>query len=117
MFKHLFSKLEAALPGLKSAAVVGQDGIEVDVFVKEDLPHEILSAEMNGILRTMDRLRSELALGTLSEVVIRTDTQNILLTALSEGLFLLLVTGPSETTGKVRYETQRLAHEFVEAVR
>ena len=66
MFESLFAGLEQSLPGMKAIALVGDDGIEVDSHVKADMPHEVLSAEMNGILRNLERLRQELELGKLS---------------------------------------------------
>jgi predicted regulator of Ras-like GTPase activity (Roadblock/LC7/MglB family) len=117
MFKSLFAGLEQSLPGMKAIALVGDDGIEVDSYVKDDLPHEVLSAEMNGILRNLDRLRHELELGKLTEVILRTQNQNIILFSLAEGLFILLVTEPTETTGRARFEIQRLAPKFVEILK
>jgi len=114
MFKSLFSQLDAALPGLKAVSVVGNDGIEVDQFVKQDIAHDVLSAEMTGITRTLERLQVELNLGKLHEVVIRTDSQNVFIFSLGNGLFILLVTDASAATGKARYEVQRIAHKFSE---
>lgn len=117
MFESLFAGLEQTLPGMKAIALVGDDGIEVVSHVKTDLPHEVLSAEMNGILRNLDRLRQELELGKLNEVILRTQNQNIILFSLSEGLFILLVTEPTETTGRARFEIQRLAPQFIEIIK
>lgn len=116
MFKPIFAEIEKALPGLRAISVVGDDGIEIDNHVKADLAHEVLSAEMTGILRTMDRLKRELSLGNLAEVIVRTDSQNIVIIALNAGLFVLAVTDPSESTGQVRYEIQRHAHKFLEVL-
>jgi predicted regulator of Ras-like GTPase activity (Roadblock/LC7/MglB family) len=117
MFSSLFKRMRDVLPGLRAVAVVGDDGIEVDRFVLEDLPHEVLSAEMNGVLRTLKRLRGEIALGSIHEVVIRTEAENILLCALAEGLFVLVVTDPATATGRSRFEVQRLAHEFQDVLK
>jgi predicted regulator of Ras-like GTPase activity (Roadblock/LC7/MglB family) len=114
MFEAVFSQIENALPGLRAISVVGDDGIEIDSYVKSDLAHEVISAEMTGILRTLDRAKSELSLGRLDEVVIRTDEENILLLSLNAGLFVLLVTDPTEATGRARYEVKRLAHQIIE---
>ena len=118
MFEPMFNRLLDSLPGVKALAVVGDDGIEIESRARaEDVPHEVLSAEMNGILKTMQRLRLELALGRLSELIVRTETQNIILFALSDGLFILLVSDPAETTGRTRYEVQRIAHQFQDALK
>jgi predicted regulator of Ras-like GTPase activity (Roadblock/LC7/MglB family) len=118
MFEQQFTRLLESLPDLRAVAVVGDDGIEIESTVREDeVPHEVLSAEMNGILKTLQRLRSELALGPLNEFIVRTESQNVILFALSEGLFILLVTTPSEATGKTRFEVQRIAHQFQDALK
>lgn len=117
MFSPLFMKLRDGLPGFRAVAVVGDDGIEIDRFVLEDLPHEVLSAEMNGVLKTLKRLRGEIALGPIREVVIRTEAENILLCSLAEGLFILVVTDPATATGRARFAVQRLAHEFQDVLK
>jgi len=116
MFRKIFQSLEETNPGLKSISVVGRDGIEVDHYVREDLPHDVLSAEMNGILKNLERMAAEYGLESILEVVIRSKDQNILLLNLSEELFLLMITDPEETTGKARYEIKRHAHRFLEAL-
>lgn len=114
MFESLFSQLDSTLPGLKAVSVVGNDGIEIEQFVKSDLAHDVLSAEITGILRTLERLQVELSLGKLQEVIIRTDLQNLFVFSLAGGLYILLVTDSIAATGKARYEVQRIAHEFSE---
>ena len=114
MFESLFSELDAALPGLKAVSIVGNDGIEVDQFIKGDMAHDVLSAEMTGITRTLDRLQVELGFGKLHEIVVRTDGQNVFIFSLANGLFILLVTEASTATGKARYEVQKIAHKFSE---
>jgi len=113
MFEALFKKLEAQIVGFRFAAVVGDDGIEVEVYMKSELPHEMLSAEMNGIVRTINRMQGELSLGKLSEMVVRAEEQNVILSNLQEGLFILVVTDSSETTGRTRYLIQAIAPEFM----
>ena len=116
MFREVFSEIEAQVPDLQAISLVGRDGIEIDSRVREDLPHEVLSAEMNGLLRNLERLESEFGLGKTEEMVIRTAAQNILLFALSREIFVLVITGPSSATGQTRYHIQRQAHRFLEVL-
>jgi predicted regulator of Ras-like GTPase activity (Roadblock/LC7/MglB family) len=116
MFRELFRILAGVIPGFRAASVVGYDGIEIESHVPSDLPHEVLSAELNGILRNLDRLKADVGMGTLEEVVIRTNAENILLLRLSPELFILVITEPGHSTGQARYEVQRLAHRFLEAL-
>jgi predicted regulator of Ras-like GTPase activity (Roadblock/LC7/MglB family) len=114
MFEPLFSQLDASIPGLRAVSVVGNDGIEIEQYVKSQLAHDVLSAEMTGILRTLERLHGELDLGKLQEVIVRTDLQNIFIVSLSGGLYILLVTDSASTTGKARYAVQKITHKFSE---
>ena len=75
-----------------------------------------MSAELNGALRNLKRLQQDLELGSLREVIIRTEKENLLLFTITEGFFVLLVTTPAEATGKARYEVQRRAHLFLQLV-
>jgi predicted regulator of Ras-like GTPase activity (Roadblock/LC7/MglB family) len=114
MFKAIFQELERSLPGILAISVVGDDGMEVESHICEEVPHEVMSAELNGVMRSLHRIQMEQDLGQIGEVVIRTTKQNILLVSLSGGLFVLLVTSSSVPTGKARYEVQRQVHRFVE---
>ncbi len=112
MFENIFRELEGRLKGFMAVAIVSADGIEIEAKVKEELSHEVLSAEMNSILQHLDRLQDEISLGAYEEVVIKTDKENICLIRVSEEAFVLLVTDKSETTGRSLYEVQRLIPEF-----
>ncbi len=116
MFSVLFDELHRSVPGLKAVSVVGDDGIEVDGRRYEELPQEVLSAEMNGLLKTLKRLREEIALGAPRDLVIRTDAEVLLLCPLQGGLSVLVVAGEGTSAGLARYHVQRLAHRFVEAL-
>ena len=116
MFSDLFRHLEASIPALQAVTVVGRDGIEIQSHVRGDLPHEVLSAEMNGLLRNIERMGAELGMEMASEVIIRNQAQNMLLFSLSRDLFLLVITGPTSATGATRYQVQRVAHRFLDAL-
>lgn len=113
MFKELFKEIAAAIPGFRAAAVVGSDGIEIECYVQESLPHEVLSAELNGMLRNLARMREEVGIGAFQEAVLRTKQENILLLTLSDEMFLLLIMGAEHPTGRARYEIQRQAYRFL----
>lgn len=117
MFSALFEELHRSVPGLKAVSVVGDDGIEVDGRRFEELPHDVLSAEMNGLLKTLKRLQGEIALGAPRDLAIRTEAETVLLCPLQEGLSVLLVAGEGTPTGLARYHVQRLAHRFLEALK
>lgn len=112
MFKDLFDILENKIKGLKAAVVVSGDGIEIESRIKSDLPHEILSAELNTVLRDLDRLKEDSQIGSYEEVIIRTEKENICLIKLSSETFVLLVTDTLEPTGRSVYEVKRLAPQF-----
>ncbi len=116
MFRDIFHSLEEAIPGLRLVSVVARDGIEVDYFVREDLPHDVFSAELNGVLKNLERIAEEYELHSISEVVIRAKEHNILLLNLSQEVFVLVFIAPEEPTGKARYEIQRHAHRFLEVL-
>ena len=59
MFRDLFESLEASIPGFRFICVVARDGIEVGSHQSEEFPHEVLSAEMNGVLQNLERMSEE----------------------------------------------------------
>jgi predicted regulator of Ras-like GTPase activity (Roadblock/LC7/MglB family) len=113
MFKELFKLLEERVKGFKAAVVVCGDGIEIESQMKNAFSHEILSAELNTILRHLDRLKEDSQIGSYEEVVIRTDKENICLVKLSKDIFVLFVTETYEPTGHSVYEVMRLAPDFL----
>ncbi|MEJ2366815.1 MAG: roadblock/LC7 domain-containing protein [Acidobacteriota bacterium] len=116
MFESVFQKLEEGIPGFRAASVVGGDGIEVESHVNDTLPHDVLSAELNAVVRNLDRLKDEIGLGRLEEIALRTESENIFMARLSPDLALLVVTQRSEVTGRTRYQIQRMAHQFIERI-
>ena len=113
MFKELFRLLEERVKGFKAVVVVSGDGIEIESKINSAFSHEILSAELNTVLRHLDRLREDSQIGGYEEVIIRTDRENICLVKLSKEIFILFVTETSEPTGRSVYEVKRLAPEFL----
>lgn len=114
MFETVFGKLEERLKGFRAAVFVSVDGIEIEARVKEELSHEVLSAELNSILQHLERLNKDVSLGSYEEVIIKTDKENVCLIKISKEAFILLIIEKSETTGKAIYEVERLIPEFLE---
>lgn len=114
MFKELFRLLEERVKGFRAVVVVSGDGIEIESKINSAFSHEILSAELNTILRHLDRLREDSQIGAYEEVVIKTDRENICLVKLSNEMFILFVTDTGEPTGHSVYEVKRLAPDFLE---
>ncbi|MCX7831127.1 MAG: roadblock/LC7 domain-containing protein [Acidobacteria bacterium] len=112
MFEQIFELLEERLKGFRAAVVVSSDGIEIEAKVKEELSHEVLSAELNSILQHLERLNEDVSLGSYEEVIIKTNKENVCLVKVSSEAFILLITDKNETTGKAIYEVQRLIPEF-----
>jgi predicted regulator of Ras-like GTPase activity (Roadblock/LC7/MglB family) len=113
MFKELFRLLEERVRGFKAVVVVSGDGIEIESKIKSAFSHEILSAELNTILRHLDRLKEDSQIGSYEEVIIRTDKENICLIKLSREMFVLFVTETYEPTGHSVYEVKRLSPDFL----
>lgn len=107
MFEKIFDEIESKIADFKAISVVSMDGIEIESRIKEDLQHEVLSAEMNGILQHLKRLKDDVSIGLYEEVVIKTEKENICLIKINEEVFVLIVTGKSVPTGKVIYEVVR----------
>ena len=113
MFREVFAEMEATIPDLQAVCLVGRDGIEIDSYMQEDLPHEVLSAEMNGLLRNLERLEKEFGLGRTDEMIIRTQTQNILMLALSRDLFVLVRAPPPPVQHRQRHSRRNVSYLWV----
>ncbi len=87
------------------AVVMGYDGISIDEHIKEnanvDVP--LLAIEYSAVLKEIKKTVSVLKIGKMEEVSINTESFLVIIRAINEDLFVVLVILKEGNYGKGRY--------------
>ena len=115
MFKERLRSLLDRVEGARGVSLVAEDGIAVDsVSADPELDLEVLAAEL---LTQVNRLASgspDLALGAVSQFSITADRYSVLLGALTESYYLMVVVAAGGSFGRARFELRRAPLDFAE---
>jgi len=106
--KPVLDDMLMRLPGALGAAVVGLDGIPVEIATAgPDVNMELVAAEGIGVARQSGWTPTGDNTASPEEIAITGPSRLTILRALGSGYFLCLVTGPGIIPGKARYEAWR----------
>lgn len=116
MFRERLRELVERIDGALAVSLVAQDGIPVESFggQEQGLDVEALAAEVLAQTRSISDDHREIEVGEVRQFSITTDRYTILVSALAEGYYLLLVLGPKGIYGKARFELRRALLRFEE---
>ncbi len=114
MFRERLRELTERIDGAVAVSLVAKDGIAVESYGGEEqgLDLEVLAAEILAQTRSISDDHREIKFGEVRQFSITTDRYTILVSALSEGYYLLLVLGPEGIYGRARFELRRAILRF-----
>jgi predicted regulator of Ras-like GTPase activity (Roadblock/LC7/MglB family) len=119
MFKEALQAIVQKTDGAIGALIMGSDGLEVEKFFSDDgrdANLDVAAAEFTSLVRNATRSGSDLALGSLRELVISLEKVTIVMRMLSRDYFVVLAIKPDGNLGRGRYELRKgellLAKEF-----
>ncbi len=114
MFQERLRQLTERIDGALAVSLVAQDGIPVESFGHQEagLDVDALAAELLAQTRSISDDHREIELGEVRQFSITTDRYTIVVSALAEGYYLLLVLGPEGIYGKARFELRRAILQF-----
>ncbi len=113
MFEERLSAIRGRVGGALAVSLVARDGIPVESDVADSsLDLEVLAAELLTQVREIADDHRELSVGAVRQFSITTDRYTLMLGALTEDYFLLLVLGENGNFGRARYELRRAPLEF-----
>lgn len=109
MFVDRLQLVKDRIDGAVAVSLVAKDGIPVESVGKEDnsLDLEMLSAELMSQIRTVAQNHQELAVGAVRQFSVTTDRFTMMVGALTEDYYLLLVLGVEANIGRARFELRR----------
>ncbi len=115
MFRERLKDLYERIEGTLAVSLVAHDGITVESFGgEEDLDLEALAAELLAQARSISAEYREIDVGELRQFSVTTDRYELLVGAVVEGYYLLLVLGSAGSYGKARFELRRATLRFEE---
>lgn len=113
MFVERLENLAAQVDGTLLAAMVASDGIPVEFVDRDsDLDIEVLAAELMSQVRAVSLNHQELAVGDVRFMSISTDRYSLIVSALTDEYYLLLVIGADSNLGRARFELRRAVLSF-----
>ena len=116
--RTLLEEVLERLPGALGAAVVGLDGVPVEmVSAGGEFNIELASAEGIGVVRRANASQIDPADEQLEELVLSRGPRLTILRSLGPDYYLCLVVGPETIPGQARFEAWRAGHQLREAVR
>ena len=112
MFADRLEAIHGRLDDALAVSLVGSDGIAVESFASVELDLDALAAELLTQVRGMSDDHRELAVGPVRQFAVTTDRYTLMIGALTEDYYLLLVLGAGCGVGRARYELRRAGLDF-----
>lgn len=108
MFHERLEQVIDRIDDAKALSLVARDGIPVDSVIRDEtVDMEILAAELMSQVRAVAQNHQELAVGTVRNFSVTTDQLGLMVNALTDEYFLLLVLGTETNVGRARFELRR----------
>ena len=113
MFEERLSRIRARIDGALAISLVARDGIPVEsVTDGSGADMELLAAELMNQVQAISGDQLDLGIGRVRQYSIATDTVTIILGAVSDEYYLLVVLGKDGNFGRARYELRRAPLDF-----
>jgi predicted regulator of Ras-like GTPase activity (Roadblock/LC7/MglB family) len=108
-FREILKNLVEQVDGGQGAVIMGYDGIPIDEYIKEDVPLDVqlLSVEYATLLKEIKRTIDVLKTGDMEEISITTGLSRVLVRAVNQEFFIVLVLDKEGNFGKGRYLLKR----------
>lgn len=113
MFTDRLQDVAEKIDGALALSLVAADGIPVEsVHLEGDYDFEVLAAELMAQVRDISQNHQELSVGKVRHYSVTTDRITLMITALTDRYFLLLVMDNGANAGKARFELRRAILSF-----
>ena len=112
MFADRLQRIHDRLEDALAVSLVARDGIPVETCSEADLDVEAVAAELLTQVRAVANDQRELAIGPVRQFVVTTDKYSLLVGAITEEYFLLLILSDGASLGRARYELRRASLDF-----
>lgn len=107
MFTERLQQVQERIGDARSVSLVAKDGIPVESVGGKTLDLEMLAAELMSQVRAVAQNQQELSVGQVRQFSVTTDTLTLMVGALTDDYFLMVVLGSEASFGRARYELRR----------
>lgn len=108
MFNDRLSDICGKIDGAVAISLVGRDGMPIESINRDPaVDLEVLSAELIAQVRALSEQHRELSAGTVNHFAVSTDKVTLMVSAVADGYYLLLVLGNNGSYGRARFELRR----------
>ena len=115
MFTERLQEVADRIDGSLALSLIAKDGIPVETFTREEsLDLELLAAELMSQVRAVTQNHQELSVGRVQQFSVTTDRYVLMIGALTEEYYLLLVLAAGASSGRARFELRRAVLRFEE---
>ncbi len=115
MFAERLQEVSERVEGVLALSLVAKDGIPVEsVTVDEGVDLELLAAELMSQVRAVSQDHRELSVGKVRLFSLTTDKLILMVGALTEEYYLLMVLAADSNFGRARFELRRAILKFEE---
>lgn len=103
-FRENLQELVELVPGIEGAALMGVDGIPLEVVARDPQANlELMGAEYAVVYKDAQRAAADLERGSTRQIMVKTLKRTVFLGEVAEDYFLLVVLAPGAIGGRVRY--------------
>lgn len=108
-FKETLQTVVENVGGGVGAVIMGYDGIEIDAYIREDgcLDLQLLAVEYATVLKEVKKTVEVLKSGDMEEVTVATGLYRVLVRAINDEFFVVLILTNDGNYGKGRYLLKR----------
>lgn len=108
MFLERLNRVRNRIEGAVALSLVAKDGMPVEsVSSDPELDLEVLAAEIISQVRVISDDHRELDVGDVQHFAVTTDQVTLMVSAVSDEYYLLLVLGDPRSYGRARFELRR----------
>lgn len=107
MFSERLEQVRDRISGTLSVSLVAKDGIPVESVGGKSLDLEMLAAELMSQVRAVAQNQQELSVGKVRQFSVTTDQLALMVGALTEDYFLMIVMENEANFGRARFELRR----------
>ena len=112
MFGERLQRIHDRLEGALVVSLVARDGIPVESHNTSEIDIDALAAELLTQLRAISRDQGDLSVGPVRHFAVVTDRYTMMIAALTDEYYLLLVLDEGGGLGRARYELRRASLDF-----
>lgn len=108
MFAERLNQVSSRIEGVQALALIARDGMQVEsISNRDDLDLDALAAELMTQVRAISQNHEELSVGKVRHLNVTTDRLTMMVSAISDEYFLLLVLTTGSSAGRARFELRR----------